>query len=144
MTTISKRDAMKMVADIRNAKVSGYAIAGRTGVLGQGALNESIVGLGKSDVVALAPDVDQRVSMIAFGAQEEAALGVDLGRDGSEHDFEATGPALPHVLAPSRSGNRTAPAAAPTVPPSLIQSFRDAGFDVVELPSAIVNFGSAA
>ena len=31
MTTISKRDAMQLVADIRNAKISGHAISVRIG-----------------------------------------------------------------------------------------------------------------
>jgi hypothetical protein len=46
----------------------------------------------------------------AAGAQEVTALAVDLGEDGSEHDFEPASSARPHAGAPVVDRNRTAAA----------------------------------
>lgn len=63
----------------------------------------SHVRLGKIDaVVSGLSDVDQRVPVIAAGANEKAPDIVDLGRHSAEHDLKAAASAGPHV------GNRTA------------------------------------
>lgn len=57
----------------------------------------SLVGLGQRDsLVAWASDVDQRVTVPAAGADEEAAGLVNLGFDRPEHDAKTTGTAGPH------------------------------------------------
>jgi len=68
----------------------------------------SIVGLSQGNGAVLAPDINQVVPVAASGAQEEAPLVVNLGRDGTKHDFEAAAPALPHAGTPVASGNCTA------------------------------------
>ncbi len=56
---------------------------------------ESLHRLSQSNGVIPA-DVDQRVSVPATDAQEEAPGIVDGGSDGAKHHFEATGSACPH------------------------------------------------
>jgi hypothetical protein len=70
----------------------------------------SIPRLGESDVARLAANVHQGIPVAAAGAQEVTALAVDLGEDGSEHDFEPASSARPHSGAPVVDRNRTAAA----------------------------------
>lgn len=69
----------------------------------------SLVGLSESNLIGIAADVNQRVSALTAGTNEEAAAVVDLRRDGAKHDFQPATYALPHGDAPARtSGNGTA------------------------------------
>ncbi|WP_418131437.1 hypothetical protein [Variovorax sp. 278MFTsu5.1] len=73
----------------------------------------SIVGLRQSDVSRRSGNVDERVSVSASGAQEEAAVPVDLGLDSSEHHLQSAVSALPHGSSPGEEGNGSAALAAP-------------------------------
>lgn len=59
--------------------------------------------LSKLDAVVFTAtaDIDQWVPVLATGAKEVAAIGVDFRRDCSKHDFEAAVSAFPHHLTSS-------------------------------------------
>lgn len=59
---------------------------------------KSLVGLGQGDsFVARLGDVDECVPGFASGADEEASVTVNLGRDGPEQDAKATSATGPHT-----------------------------------------------
>jgi hypothetical protein len=71
---------------------------------------ESLVRLSQGDsVVTGASDVDQSVPMPTAGANEVAAVLVNLRGDGLEHDRKAAAPASPHGPNATPLGSAGAP-----------------------------------